>query len=207
MARSHDDRPTDAPKPADRSNPPGAGAPSPGALTADEQGRLRELRAKPEAERSPDEKTELAGLEARNVPQPAAVTDRIQRDLSPDRAPAPLVDMPKDDANRLRDLRVANELGRLSDGERAEMGTLSMAESEAAGHVMSPDSPETEDDGSWVIDELLGMIEAMVDLTPAYRNIGLRVRTMRARLEEARHPTPGDEAEAADRRAASARTR
>jgi len=198
MARSHDDRPADAPKPADRSNPPGAGAPSPGALTADEQGRLRELNAK--GHFTDEEKAELDALQARNVPQSAAVTDRIQRDLSPDRAPAPLVDMPKDDANRLRDLRVANELGRLSDGERAEMGTLSMAESEAAGHVMSPDSPETEDDGSWVIDELLGMIEAMVDLTPAYRNIGLRVRTMRARLEEARHPAQDDEAAARTRR-------
>ena len=160
--------------------------PTPGALTAEEQGRLRELNAK-RTILTDEETAEREGLLARNTPQSAALTDRVQRELSPDRPPAPITDFPRDQANRLRDLRVAADLGRLSDEERSEMGKLGMEESKAAGHAEPVDAKAGPgDDDAGVIYQLLALIEQIIARSPTFRDLEIRARELHSRLDELR---------------------
>lgn len=165
--------------------------PTPGVLSADEQGRLRELNAKRTALTDEEEK-ELDELRVRNTPQSAAQTDRVQRELSPDRPPAPMTDFPRDQANRLRDLRVAADMGRLSDEERSEMSRLSLEESKAAGHAEPVEAKGGPDaDGSWVLYELLSFIERIISRTPAFRDLDVLARDLRTRLDDSRDSPEG----------------
>lgn len=181
MARSRDDREPHDPqdRPVTPANPP---PPTPaGPLTADEQGRLRELREKAKTGISDEENTELTELEARV----RAVNQQL---LSPDRPVEHPGALPRDDANRLRDLRVAHQTGTLSDADREEMARLSSAESDAAGHVAPEAARDERDDGSWVIYEILSMIEGVIDRVPAIGDMRPRLTSLRNRLDATRQP-------------------
>ena len=180
--------------------------PTPGVLTADEQGRLRELNAKRTALTDEEEK-ELDELRVRNTPQSAAQTDRVQRELSPDRPVAPMTDFPRDQANRLRDLRVAADMGRLSDEERSEMGKLSLEESKAAGHAEPAEGKAGQDDGSWVLYELLSFVERIINRTPAFRDLEVLARDLRTRLDDSRDSPEGQNGSRARRPGSVTETR
>jgi hypothetical protein len=165
--------------------------PTPGALSAEEQGRLRELNAK-RTILTDEETAERDELLARNTPQSAALTDRVQRELSPDRPVSPITDFPRDQANRLRDLRVAADMGRLSDEERSEMGKLGMEESKAAGHAEPMEAKEAGDE-SGVIYQLLALIEGIIAKSPTFRDLEIRARVLHDRLDELRDSPEGPE--------------
>ena len=160
---------TPAPLPAQPAPPP------PSTLAPPEQARRNELLAKPEGERSAEEKKELETLEARNVLKP----------------------MPQEQVVRLRDLRLLHERNQLNDADRAELAKLNSAESEAAGHLASAEVKAGPDDGSWVIYELLSFIEQIIARTPSYHDLDIRVRMLRSRFDDSRDPEKKDAAKAA----------
>jgi len=155
--------------------PPQPTPPPPSTLAPLEQARRNELLAKPEGERSAEEKKELETLEARNVLKP----------------------MPQEQVIRLRDLRLLHERNQLNDADRAELAKLNAAESEAAGHAKAVEVKAGPDDGSWVIYELLSFIEQIIARTPAYHDLDLRVRMLRNRFDASRDPENKDKPKAA----------
>lgn len=144
--------------------------PAPGLLSPLEQARLAELRAMPEGERSAEEKSEFETLEKRNTLKP----------------------LPEEQVVRLRDLRLLHERNQLNDADRAELAKLSAAESEAAGHAPPVVRAEKADEGSWMMDEVVSLIRGIIEKTPAYRDLETRVRTLRARMDEAQNPKPDE---------------
>jgi hypothetical protein len=176
MARSndHDDRHPDDPtfRPGAVNpvpTPPQPAPPPPSTLAPLEQARRNELLAKPEGERSAQEKTELQALEAKNALKP----------------------MPEDQIVRLRDLRLLHERNQLNDADKAELAKLNAAESEAAGH--QPGEPaKAAPEPVNTFNEILSILDQLIDLDPRYAGIGSRVAAIRARLNP-----PVEEAKAA----------
>lgn len=158
-------------------------------LNPDERARLEELRAKSAIlarKLSDDEQRQLEELEHRAAPQSADAANRLQRGLAPDmpvQTPRPL---PAEDANRLRDLRVAHSFGRLNSDEKSEMDDLGRREAELAGHVVAEPDPRAEDHGYWVVSEIVGIIEGIVDQVPALHGLRPRLTRLTARLRDLR---------------------
>jgi hypothetical protein len=106
--------------------------------------------------------------------------------------------MAVEDYDRLRLLRsrAANpQLPNLSEDEEGEMQTLSLVESEAAGHV-TPPARESVDDihpHLQLSDELLAAIEHIVSLIPALRGLSPRLTWLRTRIDEMKGPVPEDQ--------------
>ena len=113
-------------------------------------------------------------------------------------APPPVA---PDDAERLRELRIAQAAGTMTDEDKAEIATLSLAESDAAGHpapVEMADEPAI--DGPLALHgEVLALFEHMVEVIPALRSMEPMLRRLRARYDGMVNPPVDAEPEPADK--------
>ena len=113
-------------------------------------------------------------------------------------APPPVA---PDDAERLRELRIAQAAGTLTDEDKAEIATLSLAESDAAGYpapVEMADEPAV--DGPMALHgEVLALFEHMVEVIPALRSMEPMLRRLRARYDGMVNPPVDAEAPPADK--------
>ena len=103
--------------------------------------------------------------------------------------------------DRLRELRIAQAAGTLTDEDKAEIATLSLAESDAAGHpapVEMADEPAV--DGPMALHgEVLALFEHMVEVIPALRSMEPMLRRLRARYDGMVNPPVDAEAPPADK--------
>jgi len=106
-----------------------------------------------------------------------------------------------DDAARLRSLRLAQAADMLTDDEKAELATLSLAESEAAGHpapVEVANAPAI-DGPLGLHGDVVALLEHMVEVIPALRSMEPMLRRLRARYDALVNPPVDAEAPPADK--------
>ena len=116
-------------------------------------------------------------------------------------APPPDQGMPEENKDRLRELRIAQAAGTMTDEDKAEIATLSLAESDAAGHpapVEMADEPVI--DGPLALHgDVVALFEHMVEVIPALRSMEPMLRRLRARYDGMVNPPVDAEAPSADK--------